>query len=741
MTDIATNETHTTETGDIEIKRSFCRICHAACPVDVHMVDQRVVKVSGVDEDPLFNGYTCIKGRQLPDQIHDPARLRRTLRRGPNGTLEEVHSAEALDEVAAKLQAIIDEHGPRAVATYTGTGGYQNAPSHPTAAAFHRAIGSISYYTSVTIDQPMKATAPMRMGIWEGGPQNFSTADVMLAIGYNPMVSSFAPYGGLQGTDPFQTLRTRKAEGLKVIVIDPRRTELASQADIHLQVKPGEDPALLAALLRVILTEDLHDVEFCARWVEPGHVDELMAAVDEFTPQYAAQRCGVDADDIVAAARMFAAGPTGTSGSGTGPSMSPHASLMEHLSLCLNVVCGRYLREGEQMDSGGLLPPDAPKRAQVIGPFGNPRGPQSRFRELRGYNGEMPCSTLAQEITTPGSEQVRALIVNGGNPVAAWPDQTKSLEAMEALELLVVIDHRLTQTADFADYVFAPRLSLERADVPPFMDRWFREPYACYTPAVITDPEGDLLNDWEVYWEIAERMGVDIELPGGTIPHRNGDGSRPSDDEVLDLVHGKSRVPLDEIRAKNGTVVPEHAITIQPADPDAPGRFQIALADHMEELADVRNETTSAEVMGGFDPAVHTFRLISRRLKSHLNSLGSELPGLARKNSTNHAYMNPADMADLSIADDDLVRIASPHAELIGVVASAPDVRRGVISMAHSWGSSTGTDEKVRDIGSPTNRLIDVENGYCTISGQAIQSAIPVSVDYVSDTSSTSGTR
>lgn len=719
-------------TSDVTVERSFCRICHAACPVDVHLRDGRVEKVTGVDDDPLFRGYTCVKGRQLPDQIHHPARLRTALKRNDGGTFDEIASRDALDEVAERLRSIIDEHGPRAVASYTGTGGYQNAPSHPVAAAFHRAIGSISYYTSVTIDQPMKATAPMRMGMWEGGPQNFSTADVLLAIGYNPMVSSFAPYGGLQGTDPFQTLRERKADGMKLIVVDPRRTELASQADIHLQVKPGEDPALLAALLRVILTEDLHDADFCDRWIEPGHLDTLRSSVETFTPEYAAERCGVEADDIVAAAHMFAAGPTGTSGTGTGPSMSPHASLMEHLSLCLNVVCGRFLREGDVMDSGGLLPPAAPKRAQVIGPFGNPRGPESRFRQLRGYNGEMPCSTLAQEITTPGPEQVRALIVNGGNPVAAWPDQDKSLAAMESLELLVVIDHRLTQTADFADYVFAPRLSLERADVPPFMDRWFRQPYACYTPAVV-EPEGDLLNDWEVYWELAERLGVQIDLPGGPIPSRSDGDRRPTDDEVLDLVYGESRVPLDEVRAKNGQVVPEYAITIEAADPNASGRFQVALEDHVDELAQVHAESTSAEIIRGFDPHVHTFRLISRRLKSHLNSLGGELPGLNRKNPTNYAYMNPDDIAELGLADDDLIRIASPHAALIGVVSAAADVRPGVISMAHSWGSSTGSDEKVRDIGAPTNRLIDVENGYCPISGQAIQSAIPVSIEKVDD--------
>lgn len=720
--------TSTATATQTEVRRSFCRICHAACPIDVEVRDGKVVKISGVDDDPIFRGYTCIKGRQLPDQFNHPGRIVNALRRTASGTFETVPSNEALDEVAERLRQIIDEHGPRAIASYTGTGGYQNAPSHPVAMAFHRALGSISYYTSVTIDQPMKATAGMRMGMWEAGPDNFKDAEVFLAIGLNPMVSSFSPYGGLQGTDPFATLRERKAEGMKLIVVDPRRTELAAQADIHLQVKPGEDPTLLAALLNVILSEGLHDIDFCEQWVEDGHLDALRLAVEPFTPSFAADRCGVAADDIVAAARMFGGAKRGISGSGTGPSMAPRPSLMEHLSLCLNVVCNRFMREGETIHASGFLQPLTPKRAQVLGPLGDPKGPESRFRGLRGYNGEMPCTTLAQEITTPGPEQVRALIVNGGNPVAAWPDQPKTLAAMESLELLVVLDHRMSQTAEFADVVFGPRLSLERADVPPFMDRWFREPYACYTPAVV-EPVGDQLNDWEVYWELAERLGLTLQLAGGPMPH----GERPTDDEVLDLIYAKSRVPLDEIRANTGKVLWEHALTVQPADPAAAGRFRVGLADHMEELAEIAVQADSAEMIAGFDPGVHRFRLISRRLKSHLNSLGGELPGLQRKTPTNYAYMHPSDMASLGVADDGLVRIASPYASLIGVAKAAPDVRQGVVSMAHSWGSSNGSDEKVRDIGAPTNRLIDVENAFCRVTGQAIQSAIPVSVETVDE--------
>jgi len=570
----------------------------------------------------------------------------------------------------------------------------------------------------------MKRTAIMRAGVWEAGPQNFTELDVLLAIGYNPMVSSFAPFGGLQGTNPFTTLRRRKEDGMKLIVVDPRRTELATQADIHLQIKPGEDPTLLAAFINIILTQGMHDIEFCEDWVSEGHLENLAEAVKDFTPGFAAKRCDVRAEDIVEAATLFAKGPTGNAGTGTGPSMSPYPSLMEHLVICLNIVCGRFLRSGEISESRSLLQPDTPKRAQVLGPFNPLKGPKSRFRGLRGYGGEMPCTTLAQEITEPGEGQIKALISNGGNPVAAWPDQARSLEAMEALDLLVAIDHRMTQTAQFADYILPPRLSLERADVPPFMDRWFRAPYACYTKAVIDQPEGDLLNDWEVYWEIAERLGIQIELPGGAIPS----GERPSDDEILDLVYANSLVPFDEIREKNGQVLEHLRQQIDSADPDSSGRFHLALEDHLSELAEIQGQQTSAERVTGFDPDVHTFRLVSRRLKTHLNSLGGELSALNKKTPTNYSYMNPDDMEDLNIKDEDLVIIASPRSSLTGVAKAAKDIRRGVISMAHSWGSASTSDEKVRDIGAPTNRLIDVENGFDPITGQAIQSAIPVSV-------------
>ena len=715
----------------IETRETFCRFCHAACPlhVDVEInstgarTQEVVVAVRGIMEDPLFEGYTCIKGRQLADQHHAPDRLRNPLQRSDDGSFVEVTSKNALDDIAHRVQAIIAAHGPRAVATYTGTGAFQNSISMPVTQAFHSGIGSPSFYTSITIDQPAHLTSRLRMGAWEAGWQNFRDADVLLAIGYNPLVSSYAPAGGLQGTNPFVRLRRAKERGMKLIVIDPRRSELASFADLWLPVKPGEDPTLLAGLINVILQENLHDKDFCDRWVD--QLDDLRSAVTPFSPEMVATRCEVEAADVLTAARMFAAGPRGTAGTGTGPNMAAHSTLMEHLALTLNAICGRVNREGDVLESGNFLYPGDTRRAQVIAPSDPAPGTPHRVRGLKGMPGEMLTNALAEEILEPGEGKVRCLFVCGGNPVVAFPDQLKTIAAMKDLELLVVIDHRMTPTAELAHYVIPPRLELERADVPTVMDRRFASAYVSYTPAVL-QADGDLLSEWEVFAGLAQRLGTPIPLPGGDLPL---DGSA-NDDMVLDFAFAKSRLPMSEIRAKRSTIHEELAIKVVAADPDASARFAVAPPDVVKEISVVLSEKTGAEVINGFDATKFPFRLISRRLKHVLNSLGREIPGLARVGTTNAAYMNPLDMRDLSLSDGELVRITSPSGEVVGVAEGSDTIKRGVISMSHSWGGSI-TDEDVRLHGTPTNRLCTVDSGRDPINGMAIQSAIPIAVTKV----------
>jgi anaerobic selenocysteine-containing dehydrogenase len=713
---------------------SFCRICHAACAVEVdvavELIDKvstrRAVAVRGHRSDPVFEGYTCIKGRQLVEQLDHVERVTQVMQR-VGKELVPVDQSTALDHIASELERIIATHGPRAVASYVGTGGFQASACVPLTEAWHKAIDSPSFHTSITIDQPAKATAPLRIGWWHGGFHGWTSSDVWMAIGVNPIVSSYAPLGGLQGTNPVVELRRAKARGLKLIVIDPRRTELASQAEIHLQVMPGEDAALLAGMLRLILAEGWHDREFCAAHV--NGVDELASAVESFTPDVVADRCGISVTDFVAATELFAKASRGTAGTGTGPNMAPRASLTEHLAIALNVVCGRVNRVGDQVDNPGVLTGVKELRAEVIAPMPEvlDAGPHSRIPGKRGYRGQLPTNVLADEILTEGDGQVRALIVLGGNPVVAWPDQAKTIAAMNDLELLVVIDHRQTATTAFADWVIPAKLGLERSDVTHIMDRWFATPYLHATNDVVDAP-GDAMAEWELLWEIAARMGTNVQLPGGPLPIN----AKPVDRTVIELLFPRTAVPLNERWGRGGATAEMVALVVEPARPGADARFAVAPSDIVAELAHLATEDSTLSTVDGYDPSIHRYRLVSRRDQQTLNSLGSELPrSRASGGTTNPAWMHPDDLVELGVADGDLVDIASPRGTVRAVAQSSDAVRRKVVSMAHSWGGADLHDERVRDIGTPTNRLVDNLNGADVITGQAVQSAIPVQVSAV----------
>ena len=710
----------------IETRRSFCRFCHAGCAIDVDVdVDaNRVVAVHGVIDDPMYGGYTCVKGRHLGEQHHHEGRLTTCLVRGEIGHVP-VSSTAAFDEIAERVAGILERHGPRALATYCGTAAYQNATGLPIARAFHQAIGSPSFYTSATIDQPAKFMAPMRHGAWLAGVHDFETSQVAMVIGCNTLVSTYAFPGGLPSYNPLVRLRRAKAAGLYLIVIDPRRTEMAEYADLHLQVRPGEDPTLLAGIIRQLFVDDLVDHDFCAEWVDG--IAELRAAVEPFTPDLVSQRCGVDAHQVVEAAQQFGRRGRGAVSTGTGPNMAPHSTLTEHLATTLNTLCGRYQRAGEVLaNPGGALTPAAPVRGQAVGPApaaAFTKGAPARVRGLHAHRGEAPTSALADEILLEGEGQVRALFTLGGNPVVAWPDQRKTVQALAALDLHVVVDANLSATAKTAHFVIASTLSLERPDVPTTIDRWFPEAYTNYTPAVL-DRVGDVWQEWELYTEVAARLGVTISLPGGSIEP----GQSVDADDVLDLIYATSKVPMADVRRDGATLRPELATVVAEADPATSGRLQVAPPGIADELAEVLAETSSGQVLAGFDPDRHTFRVTSRRLKSVFNSSGREVAVLRERAGTNFAHMHPDDLVEVGVTDGGTIELASPKGAIRAVAKAAPDVRRGAISIAHAWGGLPDEPSTLSEHGSTTAALIDVDSGYDRDTGLPVMGAIPVEV-------------
>ena len=705
----------------VETHKTFCRFCHANCAMEVDVEDGKVIEVRGDPDDPAFGGYTCLKGRELPDSHNAEHRLHHSLVRDANGEFQETPMPDALAHVSSELRRIIDKYGPHSVAVFMGSGGFQNSAAMAASLSFAQAVGTRNFYTSVTLDQPAKVFTTMRYGKWLGGPNTFSESDVAMFIGNNPVVSHYAPVGGVPPFSPSRRIRDRKAEGMKLIVADPRESDVARLADIYLPVKPGEDPALLAGMLNVIIEEELYDRNFVAAHVDG--FDELSEAVKPFTPAVAAARAGVDADQLVAAARMFAGGSKGCAVTGTGPEMAGNGTLTEYLVTCLNTVCARFKQEGEKAAIPGVFTtPQGPRRAQV-GPdvpmFGAEGMPKSRFRDLGHLGWEMPCNVLADEILTPGEGQVRAFISVGGNPVVGFPDQAKMVRALDDLELFVQIDPWMSASAKRADVVLAPSQCLEREDITNLSEWWHETPYARYVEAIATPP-GDVIDEYEMFWTLAHNLGITMQLPGGPLPMDR----KPSKEEFLDLMTEGCLVKPSQVRrdvrAGGGSAVvysDKHPV-VEPLEEDDFNRFNLAAGAMPEEVLKYASNSAGK---AGFD-----FKLISRRSKTRFNSIGHPLKKLREKTTTNPAYIHPDDIAALGLEEGGIVEITSPHATIHGVVKASDKVRRGLVSMAHAYGDADASKEDVRERGSSTNRLTSEVVDFDPITGQSLQSAIPV---------------
>lgn len=703
----------------METRRTFCRFCHANCAMLADVANDRVVAVRGDPDDPVYGGYTCIKGRQLAEAHNAPDRLTACQLRGDDGRFAPVSTAAALDAVAERLRAIIDAHGPHAVAVYAGTYAFQNSAGVGAALAFAQGLGTRNFYTSVTLDQPAKVYTTARYGSWEGGLQSFDTADVCLMIGNNPIVSHYAPPGSLPPFSPSRRLRDAIANGLKLIVADPRASDVAKLAAIHLPVIPGEDPALLAGLLHVVIDEALYDRNFVGRYVDG--FDALKAAVAPFTPDVAAARAGVEPDQIVAAARMFGRARRGIASTGTGPEMAGNGTLTAWLVTALNTICARFCFEGEPSSIPRVFTPVTPRRAQVSPParlFGE-GFPASRIRGLTQLGFEMPCNVLADEILTPGEGQVRALINIGGNPVVAFPDQDKMARALASLDLLVSVDVRMAQTARRSHVVLAPAMCLERDDITNLSEWWYEIPYARYTRALVAPP-GDLQDEYAMLWGLARRLGTGLPLAGGACPMDD----LPDKATFLDLMTAGCRVRPSRVRADSpdgrAQIYAELQPVVAPPDPDGDARFDLA-AGAMPAALDAYRKASPAR------PDM-PFRLVSRRTRHRFNSTGGHLPALAAKRRTNPAHIHPDDLQRLGIDDGALVSIRSAAGEIVAVAAASAELRPGIVSMAHAWGDVGSGPDEVAQIGASTNRLVADATDFDPITGQALQSAIPVRI-------------
>jgi anaerobic selenocysteine-containing dehydrogenase len=709
--------------------KTFCRNCQANCGLELTVEGNHIVSMKGDRNHALTRGYFCVKGSMSVQLLGGAeGRLLSSKRRTPQGDYIDVDGDTALDEIAVRLSKIIDTHGPGAVAVYQGTGGYLNTLGYALMKSFVSALKTPNFFTTMTIDQSAKWVALCRIGMMLSGKRTLLESDTILLAGSNPALSHQGyPFSPIISSNPLKHLDAFRKRGGRLIVVDPRRTETARRADLHLQIYPGEDATLFAGLLNLIFMGGFSDEAFCARFVT--HLDVLRKAVSVYDLDYVSSRTRIPTEELLLAARMYGAGSRRAAASGTGANMGAHSNLSEHLIEVLNTVCGGYRKAGDIVPNPGSLFPQRFVETALPPNRTWESGPKCRTSNTGRLLGEFPSALLPQEIMAPGEGRIRALIVFAGNPAMAICDPETTVAALKDLDLLVTVDPRMTETGGLAHYVIAPSLQYERHDLTSIADATHSERFVQYAAPVVEKPAGTM-HDWEFFWGLGSRMGYRLSFKHpiigqdyASIP--NGldlDMQRkPSPESLIrHLCEQGGVVSFDDLKANPGGLsINGPAVVVQTTPSDNGARLDVCPADVAEELRQLRAEQGSARFK---------YRLATRRLLESLNSAFRDAAPTRSRYPTNAAYMNPTDMQLEGFVDGDAIVIRSEHGEIVGLARADPSIKEGVVSMAHLWGSLEPSSDPSGRTGGHTGRLVSLIGPVETINHMPRQTGIPINV-------------
>ena len=438
-----------TRQASTAVLKSVCRSCHGGCGVLLHVEDGRLVKVEGDRDSPLNHGRLCPIGTVTVDLVYHPDRLKHPLRReGPRGSgrWRRISWDEALDRIAERLDQIRDEFGPEAIALGTGTGRHHIR----WVSRFGHALGTPNWCEPgfAQCFHPRVNTCILTFGDFPVSDFTGGTPPAcMLFWGHNPLNS------GPDGETRFN-VREALDHDPKIIVVDPRATELARRAEVWLQLRPGTDDALALAMLNVIIGEQLYDAPFVARWTHG--FDALAEHVRGFTPEWAEPITWVSADAIRAAARLFARAK---------PAMMEWGCAIEHTPNCIQTVRAisllPALTGNVDVPGGWVFGMHGigrfPSLIEHLTPEANAkRLGADRFKLLGGEGADLPAAhipTLLQAMREGKPYPVKAFLVFGNNTLTTYANSSLVYESLMKLDFMVCADLFMTPTAELADIV------------------------------------------------------------------------------------------------------------------------------------------------------------------------------------------------------------------------------------------------------------------------------------------------
>jgi anaerobic selenocysteine-containing dehydrogenase len=427
---------------------TICRMCPQGCGLRVTVENGIPVSLKGSKDHPYSKGWLCPKGRAALDLFHSPQRLSSPLIR-KEGELVSVEWEEALNFSAEKLHRLKDLYGPQSLAIYQGEGiGHQEIKYYMK--RFANVYGTPNF---MGVGSICNAARTMADTITLGGVTKPDIANTHLLIiwGANPFASN-EPF-------PPKEISQLKKRGGMLVVVDPRRTEVASKADVHLAIKPGRDEILILNMLHVILGEELWDKEFAEKWVNGFRRFHETVVEDRYSPENGEALTGIPSDLVRHVARSYAE---------TKPACISMGNGLEHHSFGISTMRLLVIMKaimGNLDIPGGDLFTSRPKLRDMTMPLPEPPMPPVGSEEFRLFcqsRKEARALSLPKAILGEEPYPIKGLIIAGGNPSLEWPNSSQTREALEKLEFLMVIDVVRSPDSQYADAILPACTFLER---------------------------------------------------------------------------------------------------------------------------------------------------------------------------------------------------------------------------------------------------------------------------------------
>ncbi len=479
-----------------EWHKTGCVMCAQNCGLEVFVENNRMVKVRPDKDNPRSEGYVCRKGLSVAYHQHHTQRLTHPLKRVGDKFVQ-VSWDQAIDEIAVQLKSIVEKHGPKSLA-YMGGGGQGCHFEAAFGVRLIRGLGSHYHYNALgqelTGSYWVWGRALGRQNLLVGSDHH--NTDMLLAIGWNGMMSHQMPQARR-----FLTRLAKDPDKL-LVVIDPRQSETAKIADIHLPIRPGTDALLTRAMIAVILQQDWYDKEYIARHV--GGFDKIAPLFADFDARGAIEVCELDYDQVRDLCQKMATRKWSMHYD-LGVLMNRHSTATTYLQVILLAICGRICVPGGNVTPGNLLPISSHSDER------DSRTWRTVTTDIPAITGVFPPNVMPEEILSDHSERLRAVICGQSNPLRSYADTSQYEKAFKHLDLLVTAELAMTETAQLSHYVLPARSAYESWDGTFFP--WTYPGIFFQMRRPVVTPEGEPLEVSHIYTRLADSLGLIPEIP------------------------------------------------------------------------------------------------------------------------------------------------------------------------------------------------------------------------------------